>query len=79
MAFSAAHFSLTGHGGHARQWLYTTDDDQATVVASGYFANAADQLIVGDLILATVNTGAAPVPVMLAVTGVSPVTVAVPA
>ncbi len=41
----------------AKLYVYRTADSKATVVASGYFNTAKDVLKVGDIIMATHDTG----------------------
>lgn len=53
MAFTANTFlpmSSMANSNAPRHWTYTTPDAKATVVASGYFNDAATLLQVGDLI-----------------------------
>ena len=53
MAFTAATFlpmSSMANSNAPRHWTYTTADAKATVVGSGYFNDAANELNVGDII-----------------------------
>lgn len=76
MAFVAANLELVTHG---LQKLYMFDskaDALATVVASGYFNDAANELNAGDVIIAK-NTGGTLVDMLIVTSarGVTPVTV----
>lgn len=59
MSFSASEFlplSSMANSNAPRHWTYTTADDKATVVGSGYF-NDASGLQVGDLIWSVDESG----------------------
>lgn len=43
-----------------RLWTYETDDTVATVVASGYFNGATEELRQGDMIFASTDTDGTP-------------------
>jgi D-arabinose 5-phosphate isomerase GutQ len=79
MAF--AHSGLSRLGGNAASQVhnYASADTNATIVANGYFNDAAGQLNKGDVILAVGSTGGTPTVDTLVVTtarGVTPVIVA---
>ncbi len=77
MPLDARNLSFAGHGGAGRLWLYATADARSSVVAPGYFNDAAAKLIVGDLILASCGSGGSPAPALVEVSAVAPaVTVA---
>ena len=60
MSFSATEFlplSSMANSNAPRHWTYTTVDDKATVVGSGYFDDVATTVQVGDLIWSVDESG----------------------
>lgn len=60
MAFSATEFlplSDMANSNAPRHWTYSTTDNKATTVASGYFDDVSDVLQVGDIIWVVGVTG----------------------
>lgn len=65
MAFSASTLTKTS-GGERNLWMYTTADAIATVIASGYFNNAAANFKAHDVIIVvSSNTGTHAVDVLV--------------
>lgn len=62
MAFDKKFFSGNlGAGSKAiKQYVYKTADTKAATIASGYFNDLVDVLEVGDVIMATTDTGTTP-------------------
>ncbi|MEQ8966183.1 MAG: hypothetical protein RID91_10185 [Azospirillaceae bacterium] len=59
MAFQLENLSVLAYANGFTLWHYRTADAAATVDTAGYFADAADMLRVGDMILANTQDGAA--------------------
>lgn len=57
MAYKASDLSVLAYANAFTFWHYTTPDASATVTTAGYFNSAADQVRVGDLIIANMSTG----------------------
>lgn len=60
MAYNPKNLSVLAYANGFTLWHYTTADPADTVDTASYFDPAADMVRVGDMIMANVNTGAAP-------------------
>ena len=60
MALTEATLRCTSSTNPNRVWTYQTDDTVATVVASGYFNNATEELRFGDIIVAATDQDGTP-------------------
>ena len=71
MAFSKNSFSGNiGAGSKSLSlYVYKTADTKAATIASGYFNDLVDTLEVGDIIMATTDTGTTPKAAFLSVAG----------
>lgn len=57
MAFSKKDLSVLNYANGFTQFHYRTTDVNATIIAAGYANAAVDQLKVGDMIMADIDTG----------------------
>ena len=79
MALTEATLRCVHSSNPNRVWVYGTDDTVATVVASGYFNNATEELRKGDVILASTDEDGTPdmtTVVVTSATGAATVTTA---
>lgn len=60
MAYQSKDLSVLAYANGFTLWHYVTADAAASVDTAGYFNAAADMLRVGDIIIANVETAAAP-------------------
>jgi hypothetical protein len=77
MAFLSKDLSVLAYANNFTLWHFTTPDLQATVIAAGYFNNAASMVRVNDLIITTMNTGGTPATVFYIVTANNGATVTI--
>lgn len=68
MACQSRDLNVLAYANGFTLWHYTTSDAAAVVGSAGYFNDVKDMLRVGDMILASVNTGAQPAAGILVVT-----------
>ena len=57
IAFAIRNLSVLAYANGFTLWHYKTCDDRASVDAPGYFANAADMLASGDMVMLADATG----------------------
>jgi hypothetical protein len=57
MAFAIRNLSVLAHANGFTLWHYKTSDDRTSVQAPGYFADAADMLASGDMMMLADGTG----------------------
>jgi hypothetical protein len=60
MAYQSKDLSVLAYANGFTLWHYATQDAAAAVDSAGYFNAAADMLRAGDIIIANVETSAAP-------------------
>jgi hypothetical protein len=57
MAFAIRNLSVLAYANGFTLWHYKTSDDRASVETPGYFADAADMLATGDMVMLADETG----------------------